>query len=171
MVTNWTSSLMLSVSGILCRGLIRFLNQCPPCALCRHPDVGGVLWHHITAVARLHPRATHTQEAPFHYHVPRCVFRSHRLPLEDTCEFLSDPSRDRLAYLISAQTFDPKKRLTVDQALEHPYLAAYVCRFIVSEHKTGDSYAEPLYSMIRMMSPQLTLLTRSTLSLTVSLCS
>ena len=24
------------------------------------------------------------------------------------------------------QTFDPKKRLTVDQALEHPYLAAYV---------------------------------------------
>ena len=23
------------------------------------------------------------------------------------------------------QTFDPKKRLTVDQALEHPYLAAY----------------------------------------------
>ena len=24
------------------------------------------------------------------------------------------------------QTFDPKKRLTVDQALEHPYLSAYV---------------------------------------------
>nr|AHC00610.1 mitogen-activated protein kinase [Ganoderma lucidum] len=26
---------------------------------------------------------------------------------------------------LCAQTFDPKKRLTVDQALEHPYLAAY----------------------------------------------
>jgi mitogen-activated protein kinase 1/3 len=23
------------------------------------------------------------------------------------------------------QTFDPKKRMTVDQALEHPYLSAY----------------------------------------------
>ncbi|CDO72373.1 hypothetical protein BN946_scf184977.g72 [Trametes cinnabarina] len=29
------------------------------------------------------------------------------------------------AALPLAQTFDPKKRLTVDQALEHPYLAAY----------------------------------------------
>lgn len=24
------------------------------------------------------------------------------------------------------QTFDPKKRITVDEALEHPYLSAYV---------------------------------------------
>ena len=37
----------------------------------------------------------------------------------------------RLARILIAvllpQTFDPKKRLTVTQALEHPYLAAYVC--------------------------------------------
>lgn len=27
---------------------------------------------------------------------------------------------------ISTQTFDPKKRMTTDEALEHPYLSAYV---------------------------------------------
>lgn len=30
------------------------------------------------------------------------------------------------AWLYLFQTFDPKKRLTVDEALDHPYLAAYV---------------------------------------------
>jgi len=34
-------------------------------------------------------------------------------------------SEDALDFLAKTLTFDPKKRLTVDQALEHPYLAAY----------------------------------------------
>lgn len=35
-------------------------------------------------------------------------------------------SPEALDFLAKTLTFDPKKRLTVDQALEHPYLAAYV---------------------------------------------
>jgi mitogen-activated protein kinase 1/3 len=35
------------------------------------------------------------------------------------------------------QTFDPKKRLTVDEALEHPYLSAYV-NFLLAP--TSDKY-------------------------------
>jgi len=30
------------------------------------------------------------------------------------------------ASLTLSQTFDPKKRMAVDEALEHPYLSAYV---------------------------------------------
>lgn len=37
-------------------------------------------------------------------------------------------SPEALDFLAKTLTFDPKKRLTVDQALEHPYLAAYVSR-------------------------------------------
>ena len=34
-------------------------------------------------------------------------------------------SPEALDFLQKTLTFDPKKRLTVDEALEHPYLAAY----------------------------------------------
>lgn len=34
-------------------------------------------------------------------------------------------SPEALDFLAKTLTFDPKKRLTVDQALEHPYLSAY----------------------------------------------
>ena len=37
-----------------------------------------------------------------------------------------DASPEALDFLQKTLTFDPKKRLTVDQALEHPYLSAYV---------------------------------------------
>jgi hypothetical protein len=33
------------------------------------------------------------------------------------------------------QTFDPKKRLTADEALEHPYLSAYVRPFWLSRRR------------------------------------
>lgn len=33
---------------------------------------------------------------------------------------------DETQVLLPLQTFDPKKRITVDEALEHPYLSAYV---------------------------------------------
>ena len=32
-------------------------------------------------------------------------------------------------FLTKTLTFDPKKRLTVEQALAHPYLEAYVCTY------------------------------------------
>ena len=38
-----------------------------------------------------------------------------------------DPEKCLTKFLL--QTFDPKKRLTVDEALEHPYLSAYVSTF------------------------------------------
>ena len=37
------------------------------------------------------------------------------------------------------QTFDPKKRLTVDEALEHPYISAYVCLVGPISQVTADS--------------------------------
>jgi len=37
----------------------------------------------------------------------------------------SNASEDAVDFLTKTLTFDPKKRITVDEALEHPYLAAY----------------------------------------------
>lgn len=45
------------------------------------------------------------------------------------------------------QTFDPRKRLTVDEALEHPYVSAYVCLVaLISEmiaHRCLSSQHDP----------------------------
>lgn len=61
---------------------------------------------------------------------------------------------NELALSMTLQTFDPKKRLTVDQALEHEYLAAYVsfdrkhrgtfCQFVLPpQHDPSDEPAVP----------------------------
>lgn len=46
---------------------------------------------------------------------------------------LVSPSCKRLSFEqeseLDSQTFDPKKRITVEDALAHPYLEAYVCGF------------------------------------------
>jgi hypothetical protein len=34
------------------------------------------------------------------------------------------------------QTFDPRKRLTIGEALEHPYISAYVCLVVLISEVT-----------------------------------
>lgn len=73
-----------------------------------------------------------------------------------------------ISFFVS-QTFDPKKRITVEEALAHPYLEAYVRFFsscfgkslVLSEH------VRP-FSMIPTTNPSLLLSTLSSLSLIVS---
>ena len=49
--------------------------------------------------------------------------------LVNSTRALSPPA---LTLTPSCQTFDPKKRLTAEEALEHPYLSSYVCTLSVS---------------------------------------
>jgi mitogen-activated protein kinase 1/3 len=46
-------------------------------------------------------------------------------------------SADALDFLSKTLTFDPKKRMTADEALDHPYLAQYVSSKIVEDFKTA----------------------------------
>lgn len=39
-----------------------------------------------------------------------------------------------MEYLRITQTFDPKKRITVEDALAHPYLEAYVCIHLTNSY-------------------------------------
>ena len=64
------------------------------------------------------------------------------------------------------QTFDPRKRLTVGEALEHPYVSAYVCLVVlISELTLTDAYRP---STILMMNQPLHHWIQTTLILTVS---
>ncbi|KAI0942161.1 hypothetical protein AcV7_002673 [Taiwanofungus camphoratus] len=40
-------------------------------------------------------------------------------------------------FLTRSLTFDPKKRITVEEALAHPYLEAYVCSLVIVSHFTS----------------------------------
>lgn len=64
------------------------------------------------------------------------------------------------------KTFDPKKRMTVDAALEHPYLSAYVRSFRFHKDSRGSSH---FLSMILTMNLLLLLSTQITLTLMVCL--
>lgn len=99
-----------------------------PYIICRDSQSWRVLCYHFSAVARLYSSFTYPQEASFPYFVPSSFYRCHRFLDQD----FSKQSHNclsiwlRLKYFYPLQTFDPKKRITVDEALEHPYLSAYV---------------------------------------------
>jgi mitogen-activated protein kinase 1/3 len=80
------------------------------------------------------------------------------------------PNASALAcdFLTKTLTFDPKKRLTVEQALAHPYLEAYVCPLFSSFRLLSHKLTLAL-SMTPMMSPWRRLLTLISSSSIVSL--
>lgn len=60
-------------------------------------------------------------------------------------------SEDAIDFLQRTLTFDPKKRITVEQALEHPYLAAYhdpedepTCAILDPDYFAFDTYKDAL---------------------------
>ena len=56
--------------------------------------------------------------------------------------------------ILLTQTFDPKKRIPVEDALAHPYLEAYVSNivFIRDRYSVADPMHVSLYSTIPKMS-------------------
>jgi hypothetical protein len=66
------------------------------------------------------------------------------------------------------QTFDPKKRVTVEEALAHPYLEAYVCVCLTIPFRLFPTVTCLSPSMIQKMSQSLPHLTLNFSSLIVS---
>ena len=50
-------------------------------------------------------------------------------------------SPEAIDFLSKTLTFDPKKRITVDRALEHPYLAAYVSQVYLDALRLADNHS------------------------------
>lgn len=66
-------------------------------------------------------------------------------------------SKEAIDFLSRTLTFDPKKRLTVDEALEHPYFSAYhdpedepVCAPLSPSYFEFDSEPSPLQMSLQI---------------------
>lgn len=91
----------------------------------RHSDLGRVLRDHFKEIEGLSPSSPNPQAKAFSIAFPESNARRDRFPAKNFGT--STPSVKSLGLAIYLfQTFDPKKRMTADEALDHPYLSAYV---------------------------------------------